>query len=473
VLVVMAAGWARLRRDTPVVATSDDVALGDVALAASRRVEGAVLAADGTPQPRIAVTLGAPSTERDDNFYGRSVGGFTDDLGRFRFADVAPGAYSITARTPGRPDAAIDIVVPAAADVLDVKLVRAATRELTVTVVDSSGSPVADVVVEASTRSGAQVHGRTDGRGVARVSVPLGETVQMDVLLSINPSRKFLRAAPRDLGKDESDVRVVLEEGAELTGRLVDPDGAPVAQARIRFATAGDAKLGATTDDDGTFHVMIPRSGRVSLAFDGAVQSNGRMQDSSLTAHLEDVAPGANLVVRCERTQRDRKLTVVVVTAEDAAIEGASVNVSSAMGLRLSATTDGSGIATFENLPAVELDVNAWFQGRDVLPPVGARAVPAGQELRLVCRVASRITGLVVGEDGTVSGSGYVQAFRDARVVGLAQVDSGGKFTLLLPVEDTAAVRLELTRTPGNKSPDAVLDAVAPGTQNVRLVVKK
>jgi hypothetical protein len=65
-----------------------------------------------------------------------------------------------------------------------------------------------------------------------------------------------------------------------------------------------------------------------------------------------------------------------------------------------------------------------------------------------------------------------VQALRDGRPVGWSPVDREGRFTVLLPAEETAPVKLQLSRTSGEKQPEVVLENVLPGTQDVRLVVK-
>lgn len=70
-------------------------------------------------------------------------------------------------------------------------------------------------------------------------------------------------------------------------------------------------------------------------------------------------------------------------------------------------------------------------------------------------------------------GAGGIQALRDGKYVSSAQVDLEGRFTLLIPSEETAPVRLQLIRTGGNKAPDVILDGVLPGTQDVRVLVKK
>jgi hypothetical protein len=141
-------------------------------------------------------------------------------------------------------------------------------------------------------------------------------------------------------------------------------------------------------------------------------------------------------------------------------------------GATLTAQTDAAGRATFENLPARELNVSVNFAPVDYLPPGPAKATPAGQELRLVCRTATRITGVVVDGDGRPLPLSAVSAVRGDAHAGWAQVDKDGRFTMLLPSDETAPVRLEIDRDHDGKI-DASLDGVLPGAQDVRLVVKK
>lgn len=475
-IVVSAPGHARLRRETPVASGAADVALGDIALAAPRRVEGVVVGADGTPQPRVAVTLGAPSSQQyDENSYGRSVSGFTDDLGRFRFGDVAPGSYSVTATTGAAPETAVDVTVPPDADVLDVKVAQAATREIVVTVVDSAGEPVAGVLVDLVTRESWPSQALTDYQGVARLLVPDSGTVCLRVFQVRDTKKKLLPFQPRDLRDNETHVRLVLEIGAQITGRLTDPEGARVRDALVRFRSARGVESVVKTDDEGAFSVTVPANGTTTLAFGGELSRGSRMEDSELSARVEGIAPGADLVVRCERVARDRKMTVIVVSPQGVPVEGATVHVSPGFTSTATAKTDASGRAPLLDLPACELNVVVWVQSREFIAPSDVTAVPQGQDLRLVCRTATNITGTIVGEDGAALPSGMVNALRDGKIVGSAQVDGEGRFALLLPSDETAPVRLQLRRSTGSNPgpPEAVLDGVAPGTQGVRLVVRK
>ena len=98
--------------------------------------------------------------------------------------------------------------------------------------------------------------------------------------------------------------------------------------------------------------------------------------------------------------------------------------------------------------------------------------VPDGQELRLVCRTATRITGVVVDKSGTPLPYGSAGAVRDEEYVAGAQIDGEGRFTLLLLDTDTLPVRVVIRRD-SDETPEAKLDGVAPGTRDLRLVVEK
>jgi RNA polymerase sigma factor (sigma-70 family) len=474
VVVVLAAGYARLRRETPTASSTSEMALGDLVLAVPRRVEGVVVGADGSPLQRQEVILSGPGTGDDvGSFYGRSVESATDDLGRFRFTEVGPGDYEVVVRPAGAQELRKRVIVPPDKDVLDVRVERAATREITVSITDVEGEPLTGAVVALTNSDNSHIQAPVDANGVARVTVPAVRAMTWSVYPPQRGERTFLQPAWVPLPRDRDAFTVALEEAAYVTGKVVDEGGAPVEGAWLQLiGRDGDVRY-AETDAEGRFRAMVRKASRSVLVFDGGVNVSGTRQDSGLAARIEEVAAGADVVVRCTRVAQDKTLTVVVVTPNGDPVAGASVGV---LGPNVTVSkgvwprTDEAGRVAFKDLPARSLRVHARVESAEFREPSPATVVPEGQELRLVCRMATRITGVVVDKSGRPLPHGSARATRDEEYVTSAQIDSEGRFTLLVLDTDTLPVRVVIERDV-DQTPEATLDGVAPGSRDVRLVV--
>jgi protocatechuate 3,4-dioxygenase beta subunit len=93
--------------------------------------------------------------------------------------------------------------------------------------------------------------------------------------------RNFDDLAFNILGNTEP-VRIFVEKAVSIRGRVIDPDGNPVAGATVAPARTGsgnsitgDTRYSVKTADDGTFHLRLPASGASNynlVAHDGAYQ---------------------------------------------------------------------------------------------------------------------------------------------------------------------------------------------------------
>lgn len=476
VVVVLAPGHARLRRETPSGSPAQDAELGDLVLASPRRVEGVVVGSDGAPSQRQSVFLSGPLTrDQVGSFYGRAVTIATDDLGRFRFGDVEPGDYEVVVRPAGGQEIRTKVHVPPDQDVLDIQIVRAAVREVRIAVTDPEGKPLAGVFVGLTDSNNKSIQERTDVAGVARVIVPVGHAMTWSVYPPRDATREFLQPSWKPLPEDSDDVKAVLEEAGYVTGRVTDPDDAPVAGAWLRLVGVDGDTRWTEAGADGRFRARVRRVGRYEVVFDGAVNVQGSRKESGLAAQLAGVEPGADVALRCTRIALDRALVVVVVSPQGDPVPKASIGITGPngpIGQGVWPRTDDAGQLRLAELPARSLQVHVSVDSAEYLGPASVTVVPDGQELRLVCRAASRITGCVVDKSGTALPWGSARAERGGEGVSWAQVDREGRFALLLPETDTLPVRVVIERT-NDDTPEATQDGVAPGTQGLRLVVGK
>ncbi len=471
VLTVTAERCGRLCVSIPTPEPRADADLGDVTLPASRAIEGRVLDAATKPSAGIRVIASGPLGADSGPPLWRTDERLTDDLGRFRFGDLAPGRYLVIASPDGAPRIQATVDVLAGSDVLGLVLTQSGTRKLTVRVLDDAGSPVERALVDASGRGGAQfARAQTGSDGTARLSVG-ANALFVHAYPPYGSPRPFLSSEMQTLRFDTDELAFVLREGAWLSGRLLDPDGKPIAHALVRVRVGPDREQTASTDADGRFRAAVQRGATCSVRFDGIVVG----RDTDLSARADLAAPGVDVILRCERVATGRTILVRVVDPSGRPVAGAFVFLSGDHRETLRrADTDAEGRARFADLPAHEWRLTAgshgvWIQAAPVA------AVPDGQEVTLALRTAATLRGVVVGKDGR--GIRAVAAARSGAdgwfyVSDLTADD--GTFTLRVSIDDPGPFRVTARFTDSSPgAEDAEQDGVAPGASDVRIVMPR
>ncbi len=497
VLVVVAAGHARLRRVVPTPREGADLDLGEIRLSSPLRLEGRVLDADGGPVARVAVIADGPIGHRDGDGNGegegdgegegegdgdgegndenddlRAVVRRTDDLGRFRFTDLSPGAYRVTVVGPVEVGAGSDVTLTDR-DVTDLVIrraaipgmpPRAATRELLVRVVDDTGAAVPGLDVEAYGEHGELSRGRTDARGEVRLRILPS---QPDVVVRVGDA-DLLDPDPVEISADQTEVTCTVVRSAMVTGRVLGPDGAPIVGASVSVEAA-DSTAGDIADSDGRFRAWVPRAGRVDVVFEGVVHRRGEIAVLRLGGRLDGVEPGSDVVLRCEPVAWDRQLVVVVQSQDGDPAAGMLVLVEGAAGQVTRGRTGAAGRVTIDGLPprSVQVSVQALGDAAVLLPPRPVWAMPAGQEIVVECSPAVPLRGIALDAEGRPA-SGDVCCLLDGGFVSQSPVEADGSFAVPVPVDEAGPFRVELLSR--FQRVVAAADDVRPGGPEVRLV---
>jgi RNA polymerase sigma factor (sigma-70 family) len=188
--------------------------------------------------------------------------GHTDETGRFVIAELEPGRYRLVLERSIDRTNYLAALGEAEAGATGLRLVARSGEEIR-GVVSSDLGPVADIYVTANLERGVQrgqdpILAKTDASGAFRLTgVPPGETCTISA-----SGNAFVPIALKDVAAGTVDLRIVLERGLEVRGRLVDADGAPLAGASVRFRSERDTYAWATTKADGTFHAKGLAPGR-------------------------------------------------------------------------------------------------------------------------------------------------------------------------------------------------------------------
>jgi hypothetical protein len=236
---------------------------------------GRVVLASGAPASGAVVTAGHPG---DVPLRTRPAEARTDPDGRWRIEDVPrhPDLVAL-AESAAHGLAWSDDDVPAAQDgvVTLPDLVLPGTFTLDVPVVDEEGEPVpaAWLVIRQRVRTqGERIHWRTVERGRFH---PLQGLSRPFVAVEVT-ARGFL---PDAVAVRADTERLVLHRPQRVRGRLVRPDGSPVAGAGVRLhakdrlhTLEGNAAA-ATTDATGAFEAQGIRRGRYDVEVAGGARA--------------------------------------------------------------------------------------------------------------------------------------------------------------------------------------------------------
>jgi protocatechuate 3,4-dioxygenase beta subunit len=438
VVIVTAEGLGRARVPLEAPGAAKPVDVGDVALRPGRLLAGRFVDAEGKPLPDRWIVLAGPKSDFgpafEGNDYGASEDLRTDDLGRFAFADVAPGAYVVRTEWDGSLECRTEVAVTADRDVLDAELRLAPTTTVEIRVVDEKGGPVqgADVMAAPASEEDSDaypVSARTDAQGLAQLRVPWNAaTLQVDSPYGV--TRRYLSGGVVEWKKGDAVKPFVLREGAALQGAVVDPEGKPVARAQLRVEVSGGPWRWRDADDSGRFDLTFEKGAKVRLVFDGNVDG----VENGLSGAVDCSAPQTGVVLQTSKIETDRTLLVKATSPSGGPVSGAVVAVS---GFRWNsprtATTDADGVASFDALPARALSVgargtDAWARSAFV------EATPAGQQVVVVLRKGRAMHGEVVDAEGKPAKARVSVRVGD-ELVGETTSDADGKFALLVPVE--------------------------------------
>jgi len=447
-LVVLKPGFGRVLYDfEPASRPGGVIDLGTIRLVPGRTIEGRVTDGKGRPLARVPVVLtGAnddrgryePRQRRQNMRYGEQEERVTDDLGRFRFPDLAQGRYALAARRDGG-DRTETVVVVGDADVAGVVVEFAESRVITVSVVDPGGAPVPNAYVS-SQCEGRALGGRTDANGIAilRASGPVTQLRVAYAFDGADTAAYLLPDAIARLGDDEDTVEIRLGRGTPITGVVYGPDGAALPRALVE-ARLGERKLApSVTNAGGEFRVIVPPGSRVDLEFGGAADEHGLYVKKS-RGGLHGVAAGqTGVALRLKEIPKDGTLVVVVLDPDGSPFMGRDVWCVYGNERSPAVRTDERGRARFDGLPRTKCSIVVVLTPEDRESLVPARAqpvVPDGQEVTLRLRNGVACMGVVKPPQRAYVMFRKVEGEK-RRWVGPVQTGNDGRFRALLPADE-------------------------------------
>ena len=480
-LLVSASGHGCTMHDAAPASPPGEIRVGDIVLPRSRTISGTAYDKSGRLRAGVVVVLSGGNLASDR---ARGSGATTpyslrrtDDLGRFHFPDLASGTYSLRSGGVERK------VVVEGDDVTDVVLGEAdpeaaglAVASLRFVVEDAVGAPVPWALISVTGAGDSRrVEAGADGTVIVE---PLAVAEQRYTVQGPRGTRHFAPARGRVNDPAGQDVHVTLRAIGLVTGRLVDPEGAPLPRQgiRARDAAAGH-DCGARTTDDGTFEIEAIAGGTYVLEVTGDRQEN--LADGTMVfvpspyrgTRANVSAPSADVEIRAYLPAGTRSLTIAVVEPDGRPLVDVEVQVQGAPPQR----TDVAGAARFLGLAQVQAQVAVLVPptavGADaLLLPAETVVVPDDQTLTITCERGIALSGRVLKPDGSVCPGADVIAGLPGREFRSTptRADDEGRFRLAV-LPGTAPAVVARWTSPDGKQFAAIVESAFPDDGDVEL----
>jgi hypothetical protein len=327
---------------------SGQATLADITIQPTGTVTGTVFTGGGVPAPGVQVQISG--TERIGIFnegFGRST--VTDASGRFAFADVPVGNFTVSAFEPntGAPSSAQVGVVQNQTSTVSLTLVSLGTVQVQVNF--ASGVAAANSQVEIFNNSFFRFAGSTDAAGRLTIAnVPVG----VFTVRAFNPSNTglFTDASVTITSNGQVvPVTITLVGTGVVTGRVTFVNGTPAANAFVEVFGNNVPTQSTNTDSNGIYTITQVPVGRpfTVRAFDPRGFSSFRDALNNQLANNGDTLT-VNIVLPALATVR-----VTVLQANGTPLAGPQINLRNSLNsfFQFFGFADNNGVLSIPNQP--------------------------------------------------------------------------------------------------------------------------
>jgi len=370
------------------------------------RLEGIVLDEDDSPVAGARVFL--------DSNPPRTTVSAQD--GSFLFDKLAGRVYTLSARADGAAGGPVVLRLTADSDPVAIRVREGARVEVTV-IAKGTSAPIEGATIGLDSRASQEAVTAADGTATLRGVLPGGR-----VLYASAPgfARHKQIIAVADMQGLVVRERIELTHGAEISGRVLDPSGKPVANAQVMAVNASEPfvplnpKLdGVISDAEGRFTIPAVAPGNYRFVAHHAEHP----PSSSESIELDGETSRSDIVIIMEM---GGMLAGRVVTPQGEAVAWASIHVGPdpnedaerERGRTAVAEEDGSfrikGVARAKLVAVATSDAAS-----SELVAVDLRQVPARDDLLLKLTIDGAIAGVVVDEHGEPIAEAQVMALPD------------------------------------------------------------
>ncbi|HZN39680.1 MAG TPA: sigma-70 family RNA polymerase sigma factor [Planctomycetota bacterium] len=470
---------------TPVVSAPVSIVDGestyrvDLDFSGGVTVSGRVVVLDGTdavPNARIRATWLAPGVDAQRIVRGPDPApavAVTDRGGSFALAGLRPGRHELRVAADGFLEEAIEVTAPKS----DLVIALPPALSIEGHIVYEDGRPVSGAQISPAPQQGNRamwisIEQMTISGPDGRFKIPRVHPGQFRV--RVQPPRTGLanfRACQSEVvAAGARDVRIVVEAGAVISGRVTDASGQGLSRIGVvALKPDSESRVGVETLPDGSFTLIGLEDG---AAYTLTVNASNRGSPyASLQRH--DVAAGTSGL----QFVLERGLSIGGAVADG---EGKPVR-----SLEITASpvgsddtygpvgwTDQEGVFEIRGLRPgkYRLAVSQWFS-RGVLLTGGDEIEAGATGVRLTATEGAKLAGVVVDEAGQpVAGAEvYANAALPARGNAWTRSGSDGTFLMagLVPGASYEVSVRQRDRVPANRS------GVPAGSSNLRFTLSK
>jgi protocatechuate 3,4-dioxygenase beta subunit len=443
-LVLMGKGVGRTLLEFEPPEKGDVLDLGDVPVHRARAIEGTVVDADDRPIADASVELSGANDDRkrlrgsksDSNMdYGEQESRRTDDLGRFRFPDLASGTYALRVEVSGRPEIERDVVLTEERDERDVVVRLGKGHPLRVIVRDETAGPVPEAFVEVIDVEHGSVRRRTDAAGVAEFALEKpAKTVEVH---PYGLGTSFFAPPAVRIRDDREEVVVQVERAGVAKGTLFGPDGKALGMALLDVRRGERVLESAWTSEDGRFEAHVPLSGLVSIVYDGMRLEGSRTFRAVQEGRVDGVVAGATGVeIHARALVADRSIAVRALGPDGAPLPHVVVTAGGFLeeDSGLSVVAGDDALARFSALPAIPTQFKVWPpkevpDGRVWLPGHVDDVVPADQQIEVRVREGWWMRGRVVDASGAPAPGAQVTIVDSPDSMRVTTTGADGRFS--------------------------------------------
>ena len=439
------------------VAAGAQVNLSAVTLAPPATVSGTLEATD----PSLSVA-GVLITAQIGGTVAASA--YTDDLGNYTLANLAPGTYAISALPPAGFSDNENLVVNAGDNdnQVDLNLHPGGIIQGTVTAT-GSGAVLPGVVVTLSGPTGQPQLTSTDAQGVYSFSnLGLG-TYTVFLTLPATTNSQAATVSNLDAGTTTANFSVPFAYDTALQGNVQDSVGDPLANAEVSLIQNGTAVATTSTSADGSYSFVLAQGGTFDLQVDAA---------SAGGEYISGITVATHAVVNQPIVAGTASVTIDVADA-GGPLAGTVVQfyrqVSTGLAIAGTQSTDSTGQAIFSDLTPGTYSVLASSEPESAL---GSLTVSSGSNPAFTLNLTATYTlsGTITdGSANPIAGATVYLASATSSLLSRAAVTAqDGSYTIVNVAPGTYDVVVSAAGF--DTDVQTAVSVTADQTQNVSLV---
>ena len=335
--------------------------------------------------------------------------GQTQEDGTFQ-KRLTPGTYHIHTHAAGYSRGHHEIVEITDDQPVKLTLSLGPTAKITGTVTDSDGKPVAGAEVFTLPRHHTQqTLPITDEQGVFVLAWEPEHQRWTDGEFYILASHRDENLAVAErIDEDTTDIHLTLQPGLTVSGKVTDPDGAPIAEAAVqvmfrgsRWSTSMTRGPQHTTDTDGRYTISaLPPDQRYNLHIIGPTGYGTGSID------IEEQLEERRQITASEITLKHANLSVsgTIVDEDGSPVQGVRLHMHGTGQPSGNAVSDSEGKFAFDAVCEGTLRITAWHHTANEQLHANVQTEGGAQDITIILAPPEQLGGFIPRRPGSLVG---------------------------------------------------------------------